>query len=169
MPNTAGIIEGFEAGGELLPVVVIKIIGARADGDEEVIVFDGTGVAELDLTLVRVDIDGLVEENMNIVLIAEDGADRLGDFGGGETGGGDLVKQRLEQVVVLAVYDGDPDVVATFEGAAKFEAAEACAEDDNVGWVSLGIHNCEYGGKCGLVQLMGLWGRRGGFSGQKAG
>ena len=48
------------------------------------------------------------EEHGRVALTPKDATDRLGDLGGGERGGRDLVEQRLEQVVVVPVDDGDP-------------------------------------------------------------
>ena len=42
-------------------------------------------------------------------MVAQDGADGLGDLGGGEDSEGDLVEKRLEGVVVFAVDERDVD------------------------------------------------------------
>jgi hypothetical protein len=61
-------------------------------------------------------------------MLAEDGADGLGDLGGGEDGEGDLVEERLEGVEVLAVDECDVD--GEFgEAEGGVHAGEASAED----------------------------------------
>ena len=49
----------------------------------------------------------LAHEHGDIALLAQDVAQRRGDRRRREAGGGDLVQQRLEQVMVAAIDQGD--------------------------------------------------------------
>lgn len=51
---------------------------------------------------------------------------------GGQAGGGDLIEQGLEQVVVLAVDHGDPRI-GPAQAAYQRQTAKARADDDDVG------------------------------------
>jgi hypothetical protein len=74
----------------------------------------------------------LGEEHGRVLLSPQDPPDRRGDVRGGELGGGDLIEEGLEEVVVLPVEERDADRRAT-ERARGVETAETAAEDDDVG------------------------------------
>ena len=80
----------------------------------------------------EVDAEHLREAEREVPLAAEDGAHRVGDVLGREPRGGHLVEQRLEQVVVAPVDEGDAQ-----RGAAQRpggpQAAEPGAHDHDVG------------------------------------
>ena len=63
-------------------------------------------------------------------LAAQHAAQRRGDLALGEDAGRDLVEQRLEQVVVGAVDEGDLDRRAS-ERLRRVEAAEASTDDED--------------------------------------
>jgi hypothetical protein len=54
-----------------------------------------------------VDADDLVHQNLGVPVLAQDGADGLGDVSRREHGKGYLVEQRLKGMMVSAVYHGD--------------------------------------------------------------
>jgi len=62
----------------------------------------------------------------------------LGDISGGQGTGGDLVKERLEQMMVGAVNEGDADI-GMMKLFAERQAAEACAEHDDM-WLFASCH-----------------------------
>jgi hypothetical protein len=82
--------------------------------------------------------DGLVHEDLDVAMVAEDGADGLCDFGGRENRKRNLVEQRLKSVVVFAVDECDVDGemrevsrgVDACESAAENEHALAVGEGD---------------------------------------
>jgi hypothetical protein len=49
----------------------------------------------------------LAQQHVHIPAVAGDGANRRRDLGGGQAGGGDLIQQRLEQMVVALVDQRD--------------------------------------------------------------
>jgi hypothetical protein len=68
----------------------------------------------------------------HVVLVVEDGAHRVGDVGGVQPGGGDLVEQRLEGVEVVAVDQRDRHVVGLGQGLGGGEPAEAGPDDHHL-------------------------------------
>lgn len=79
-----------------------------------------------------VEVDGIdfAEDVGDVFLVAEDFADGRGDVRGAEGGGGHLIEQRLEEVVVAAVDESDAGG-RVFEGLGGGDAAEAAADDDD--------------------------------------
>ncbi len=72
------------------------------------------------------------EQHLQVGLPAENRPDGRGDVPRREARRGDLVEQGLEEVIVVAVDERDPDRGAG-ERARGVEAAEAAPDDDNVG------------------------------------
>ncbi|MEM6553314.1 MAG: hypothetical protein AAF750_14450 [Planctomycetota bacterium] len=97
-------------------------------------VVDGR-LAELDVLALEVDRLDLLHDGYDVLLLADDAADGLGDFGDGEGGHGHLIEQGLEEVVVLLVDDDDLGVA--LEVLDEVEAGEAAAEDDDAGGVAV--------------------------------
>ena len=126
-----GVLEGFEPDGVGGPFVFAEEGGVGAGGEDEGVegvgVFGGAG-------RVGVAVDGgdVVEEDGDICGGGEDAAEGAGDVGGGEGGGGDLVEEGLEEVVVAPVDEGDGEtgVIGEFLGAG--EARESAADDENL-------------------------------------
>ena len=79
----------------------------------------------------EVDAGDLAEDDPRVLLAGQHLAGARRDLALGEDAGGDLVQQRLEQVVRGAGDEGDLDVVTPGEGAGAEEAAEAGADDDD--------------------------------------
>jgi hypothetical protein len=64
-------------------------------------------------------------------MVGKNRANRLRDFRRGETSGGHLIEQWLEQVVILPVKERDPRR-AVVERLTKRQAPETRAQNDNV-------------------------------------
>jgi hypothetical protein len=79
---------------------------------------------------VRIDVGGLAEEDARIPIPAQDAADGRADLAWRERSGRDLVEQRLEQVEVTAVDDGDFDRRVP-QRARGIQAAEAPSKNDD--------------------------------------
>jgi hypothetical protein len=77
-----------------------------------------------------VDVDDLTEQDTRVAVVAQHVADRRGDVAFGEHARGDLVEQRLEEVVVGAVDDHHLDLGAA-QGVGGEEPGEAAADDDH--------------------------------------
>ena len=68
------------------------------------------------------------EQGRDVAAVAQEIADRPGDFGGGERSGRDLIQQRLKQMMVAAVDQRDLDRRA-LQPQRAFQPAEAGADD----------------------------------------
>ena len=104
-----------------------------AGGEDEVVVGEPGAGGEADLACgcSRCAVD-LVHEDFSVGLVAEDGADGLGDVGRRKHGQCDLVEQGLEGVVVAAVDEGDVDGQMG-QGLGGVEAGKAAAYDNDAG------------------------------------
>ena len=106
-------------------------VGVRGTGGkDEVVVGKMRAGGEAHATGLHVDCVDLVHEDLGVGLVAQDGADGLGDVCRRKDRERHLVEQRLEGVVVLAIDDGDVDgEVAQRLGGVK--ASESCTDDDH--------------------------------------
>ena len=68
-----------------------EVAGDAAERDDEVIVGDAA-VGQNDGARFEVDRFDLAEVHADVFLVAQNGAERLGDFNRGQAGGGHLVK-----------------------------------------------------------------------------
>jgi hypothetical protein len=79
-----------------------------------------------------VDVLRLGEQHRHVRLLAEYPPDWRGHVARRQRCRGDLIQQRLEQVIVVAIEQRHPNRCAC-ERLRGFEAAEAAADDDHVG------------------------------------
>ena len=56
---------------------------------------------------IHVDVEDLGHVDLDVWAVGQDGPDGLGDVGLGKPSGGNLIKERLEEMVVLAVNQDD--------------------------------------------------------------
>ena len=105
------------------PAETIKLSYGRVDR--------GTvGPARLHLAAFEIEAGDLGQQHRGVLLKAQDVPQRRGDLPLGEDAGRDLVEQRLEQVVGLAVDEGDVDRRPA-ERARREEPTEAAAHDQH--------------------------------------
>ncbi len=130
--NLDGIFDGLQAGRERLPLIVAEVRMGCAGSQHQVVVRHVRATAEVDLTVVEVEADGLVHEDFGVGVVAQDGADGRGDIGRREHGETHLVEQRLEGEVIAAVDHGDVDgqIGQRFGGVGSGEART----DDDDAW-----------------------------------
>jgi hypothetical protein len=76
-------------------------------------------LADVDATARKIDRRGLAQHDEGVRLAAQHGADRLCNVRGPQCGGGDLVEQRLEEMIVIAVDDQHFDGERASARAAK--------------------------------------------------
>ena len=88
------------------PVVVTEIGVLRAGREDQVVVGNAAALGD-HLAPRRVDARHLAEHDIDVPRARQDAADRRGDVGRREPGGRHLIEQRLEQVIVVLVDDGD--------------------------------------------------------------
>ena len=125
------IVETLQPGGQLLPFVVAKVGVPRPGGDDEKVVGD-FAVAGHDLFPVHVDALRFGENDLGIFLRADDVAQRLGDVRRRKRGRGHLVKQRLEEMMILPVEQRDADI-GLAQRLGRLQPAKAAADDDDTG------------------------------------
>ena len=126
-----GFFEGFEAGSNFAPGVFAVVGGLGACGNDESVVRIFSGVAKMNEFFDGVEIHGFAEKDLGILLAAEDGTQRRGDFAGREGAGGHLIEERLEEMEVALIDEGDLGGGA-LQSACGNEAAETAAEDDDL-------------------------------------
>ena len=128
--DAQGVFEGFEAGSELFPFRVSKITGATAESEHQIIVMK-SALLQANAAALEIEIGDLIQEHGDLRLIRENGAHGLGDFGRGQSCGGNLVEEWLEEVMIGAVHNGHGCSRVT-KVLTKSQAAEARAKDDDV-------------------------------------
>ena len=125
------VLDGLEARRDGRPVVVAEVGVVGAGRDDERVVGDRAAVGQQDLALLRVEADGLAEDDRRVALLAQDRAQRLGDLARRQRAGRDLVEQRLEQVEVAPVDEGQPTSGSMPRLLGRVQPGEAAADDDD--------------------------------------
>src|SRR3954465_3391300 len=115
-----------------------EICVARTRSDDQVVVCQGFARLQRHFAVREIEMHGFVQQHMYVAIFSENAADRGGEVRGGKLVGRNLVKQRLEDVVVLAIYHGDAHALAG-KSAGSIEATESGTDDDDVGSVCHGI------------------------------
>ena len=99
-----------------------------AGGENEEVVLEQRAGLELYAPPVEIEADGLIHEDFDVLIFADDGADGLRDLGRREHGEGDLIEKRLEGVMILAIDEGNVDgkLCETHRGV---DSGEASSDD----------------------------------------
>ena len=135
--DAEGIGQGLEAGRVFGPVVMTEVAVRGASGNDEVVVRQRVATVEGDALRRCVDVGDLGLQHGEVAthhFLAQGVAYRRAHCRGAQPRGGDLIKQRLEQVVIGPVDQGDLDVLPG-QVADDFEAAEPAADDEHTGFV----------------------------------
>ena len=133
-PDLHRVVEILEAGGDRRPRVehdAGRRRGGRPRGEDQEIEHQRSAGAGRDPGGLEVDPRHLVEEDARVFLLAEDAPDGDRDLGGREPRHRDLIKERLEKVVIRPVDQGHPHRRRA-EGAGHRETAEAPSDHDHV-------------------------------------
>ena len=125
-----GVGPGVEAERVLRRALDAVERGRHAGGQDEVVVAQVVAVGELDPAGRRVD-RGQLPAPVDRPVPPGEAAGRVGDVARVQPGGGDLVEQRLEGAVQVAVHQGHPQPCAGQPGDGG-QAAEPRAADDHV-------------------------------------
>ena len=125
------VVDGLQprsAGG---PFAVTEVGVPRAGRENQDVVGNAPAVGE-NLAPFRVDSRDLAKDDVDVLLARENTADRRRDVGGRKPRGRDLIEQRLEQMIVVLIDDGDVEWLSGqhFRGG---EPAEAGSDDDDAG------------------------------------
>ena len=110
-------------------VVEVGVVGAGRD--DQRVVGDRPAVGHQDLAALRIEADRLAEDDRRVALLAQDRAQRLGDVAGRQRAGRDLVEQRLEEVEVAPVDQGQAHLRVDPEAARGVQAGEPATDDDH--------------------------------------
>ena len=108
-------------------MIEIRVVGARCD--DQGVVGDRAAVGDEDLATLRVEPDGLTQDHGRVALLSKHRAQRLGDVAWRQRAGRDLVEQRLEQVEVAPIDQGQADLGIDPEVARRVEPAEPATDD----------------------------------------
>ena len=136
-PDVERVLERLEARRGRAPLVVPEVGVRGAARHDQVVVRQPLAVAggtirEDELFAGLIDRAHLGEEDLDVPLPPQDPADGRRDVAGRERGHRHLVEQRLEDVMVPAVEDREPNPRAP-QRAGGVEPAEAAADDDDMG------------------------------------
>lgn len=127
-----GIVQRLQAGRIIGPLIVAEVGVGGAGGQQQAVVVQRAAIGHADLPRPLVDGHHFAEADFHIALVAEDVAQRCGDIRRGQAGGGHLVQQRLEQVMVAAIDQGDAYALAG-QGTGGPETGKTAADNDQVG------------------------------------
>ena len=127
-PQRGRVLQRLQARREFLPFVMAEIGVPRAGGEDERVIGHGVIAVEQHAAVLRVDADHSRKQRRHLGPVVHQIADRPGDLGCGQGSGRDLVEQRLKQVMVAAVDQGDLNRRA-LEPIGRLQPAEAGADD----------------------------------------
>src|SRR5262249_20934848 len=104
-------------------------VGVRRAGREhEVVVRDGLAAVDDDVAGDRIDLANLREQDLDVLLPAQDPPNRRRDIARRQGRRGGLIQQRLKQMVVVPIEERDLDI-RTSQRARHVQPAEAAADD----------------------------------------
>ncbi len=129
--NLERVLEALQPGGPRLPGLVAEVGVPGAGSDHERVVGQPAAVGERHLAALRVDRQGLGQDDVGVLLAPQNRSDGVGDVGGGERGGRHLIQERLEEIVIAPIHDGDANRGAG-EALHGLEPAETGSHDDDV-------------------------------------
>ena len=127
--NLERVVQALEARREFLPFRVAEVGVPGARRDDEIIVID-LSVRGDHFFQGRIDPPRFGEDHFGILLVAKDVAERLGDIRGRKRRGGHLIKQGLEEMMILAIQQGDARVDVA-QPLRYFEASETSTDDND--------------------------------------
>ena len=79
---------------------------------------------------IKVDRSNLALQHANVLLLRQDAANRSRNIGGTQPGHCNLIQQRLEQMVVSSVNQGDMDVSCSTKSLCCVQTRKAAAHND---------------------------------------
>ena len=125
------VVDRFQARRIAGPLVVSEIRVTDAGRNDERVVADRAPVGHADLASNRIERDCLAKEDRRVRPLAKDRSQRLGDLAGAEGTRRDLVEERLEEMEVAPVDEGQGDPTITTQPARGVESAEPTADDQD--------------------------------------
>ena len=113
-----------------------EISMGRTRGDDEEVVVERMIFCDHSF-LIELKVDDFFEQDLYVVSASQDRTNGSGDLAGRESGGRDLVEQRLKGMVVPAVDEGDLNV-RRGEAAGSGQSSETSAHDYDARYRSVG-------------------------------
>src|SRR5689334_13489022 len=105
------VLDGLKSRSKGFPLVTPKVRVSCASGNYEVVIRD-TSICKLHYLGCEIDVEHFSEQHLDILLTAQDPANRGGNVAGRESRGRNLVEQRLEEMVIPAIKERDPHRMA---------------------------------------------------------
>ena len=130
-PQRGRVLQRLEAGRERLPFVVAEIRVPRAGGEDERVIGQRIALIEQHALGLRIDAVHRRKQGRDLWAAAHQITDWPGNLGRRQRRGGNLIQQRLEQVMVAPIDQRNADR-RTGKAISGFEAAEAGADDHDV-------------------------------------
>jgi hypothetical protein len=130
-PDRGRVLQRLQSGSMGFPLVVSEIRMPRAGGHRERVIAQGAPVLEEHDAALRVDRAHRSEKRRDFAAPAHQLANRPGDFRSCERCCADLIQQRLKEVMIAPVHDGDPHG-RPGQRRRDTQPAEAGAEDHDV-------------------------------------
>jgi hypothetical protein len=133
-PKLECLIERFHPWGILREFGMPEVRLACAGGDDQTVVRDvaaQTDRIDRHAASIEIDIDHFAEDNARVPLVAQNVTDRPGDVPLGQNSCRELMQQRLNQVVIRPVDDGDIDVGAP-QHLRRRKSSESAADNHDV-------------------------------------
>ena len=131
--NLGRILDALKSGRQGLPIVVTEIGVARAGSKDEIVVGHMAPAHDRDRARRNIDADDLAQYDRNILVGANDAADRGGNVSRRQPSGRHLIEQRLKQVIVLSVNDDDLNG-SIRKSFCRPQSAESGPDDDDTWW-----------------------------------
>jgi hypothetical protein len=128
-PDLGRVLDGLEPGRDRRPLRMVEVRVMGAGRDDQGVVPDRAAIRERDLALLGIDADGFAEDHGRVAVLAEDRSQRLGNIARRQCSGRDLVQERLEEVEVASIDEGDADLRIDAEVARRVEAREPASDD----------------------------------------
>ena len=101
-----GVFDGLQPGRQRLPLVVAEIVMRGAGGDHQIVI-GPLAIGQDHAAVGDIEIHHLGKQHFRIVMAAQDDAQRRCDLARRKPAGGHLVKQRLEEMKIAAIDDGE--------------------------------------------------------------
>jgi hypothetical protein len=130
-PDRDGVFERFQPRRERLPLLVAEIRMARAARYNQVVIVEHGAVGQLDSTRGDIDARRLAEEHAYVSGPPQNPPDRRGDITWRERRRGDLIQQRLKDVMVAAIEQRDLDVGLS-QRFCRRQPAKSAADNDHM-------------------------------------
>ena len=116
--------------GVLFPLGVSEVARLGSESDDQVVITEHT-IFEVHLPRIQIDAGHFIHQGGDVFLRGQNTPQRLRDFRHGQTRGGHLIEQRLEEMMVPAVDQSHPEtLVGQLLGAGQ--ASETTTKNENM-------------------------------------